>query len=162
MYDPTLGRFIQRDPAPAAADPADLYRYARDNPVGLKDPTGKQPAAEQAQVQACCKLLGALVQEKEKEVAKQDRVIAAAEKALKDTPENDVPARIDKTNKLSTEIRVAVVLRDQLRALQGRRDFCYRLLGKITAGEPIFLVLPIPFPAPVPVVPPVPAPGLSR
>jgi RHS repeat-associated protein len=38
-YDPTLGRFLQQDPA-AFIDGLDRYRFERDSPVLLVDPTG--------------------------------------------------------------------------------------------------------------------------
>src|SRR5206468_10223465 len=45
-YDPELGRFLEPDAlVPETADPAALnrYTYARDNPVGLSDPGGRNP-----------------------------------------------------------------------------------------------------------------------
>ncbi|PYT15910.1 MAG: hypothetical protein DMF51_05760, partial [Acidobacteria bacterium] len=45
-YDPELGRFLEPDAlVPETADPAALnrYAYARDNPVGLSDPGGRNP-----------------------------------------------------------------------------------------------------------------------
>jgi hypothetical protein len=40
MYDPTLGRFLQRDPVVMEAENNSLYSYARDNPTNAVDPTG--------------------------------------------------------------------------------------------------------------------------
>jgi hypothetical protein len=44
-YHPTLGRWLERDPA-GYVDGADLYQYVRGNPVGLTDPMGLATEAE--------------------------------------------------------------------------------------------------------------------
>jgi hypothetical protein len=41
MYDPTLGRFITRDPTRKPGGSIDLYEYASSNPAGHVDPSGK-------------------------------------------------------------------------------------------------------------------------
>jgi hypothetical protein len=42
MYDPTIGRFLQRDsPGVASSDP-NLYRYVGNSPTNFDDPTGRQ------------------------------------------------------------------------------------------------------------------------
>jgi len=45
-YDPDLGRFISRDPLGFDAGDANLYRYALNHPLHLKDPTGTVTAIE--------------------------------------------------------------------------------------------------------------------
>jgi hypothetical protein len=40
MYDPTLGRFLQRDPVGYAASELDLYAYVYDSPAVMIDPLG--------------------------------------------------------------------------------------------------------------------------
>jgi uncharacterized protein RhaS with RHS repeats len=42
MYDPTLGRFLQRDPAGLAAGGANLYQYGLGRPSVLADPSGQK------------------------------------------------------------------------------------------------------------------------
>jgi RHS repeat-associated protein len=47
-YDPTIGRFLSRDPVAATiANPAELdrYAYAQDNPVNYADPSGRASVA---------------------------------------------------------------------------------------------------------------------
>src|SRR5262249_10853142 len=39
-YHPTLSRFVSEDPLGFAGGDVDLYAYARNNPVGFRDPTG--------------------------------------------------------------------------------------------------------------------------
>jgi len=45
FYSPDLGRFLQPDPKGFKADPTNLYRYCRNNPVKWRDPTGLDNAA---------------------------------------------------------------------------------------------------------------------
>jgi RHS repeat-associated protein len=45
-YDPQAGRFLSHDPLGIQADDPNLYRYARNNPVNLADPSGEQPTAK--------------------------------------------------------------------------------------------------------------------
>src|SRR5262249_55628570 len=45
MYDTTLGRFLQRDQTGVLAEQSNLYQYATDNPVRMRDPFGLQAAA---------------------------------------------------------------------------------------------------------------------
>jgi RHS repeat-associated protein len=40
-YDPTLGRFISRDPTGFAGGDINLYTYVRNNPVNFDDPSGE-------------------------------------------------------------------------------------------------------------------------
>jgi hypothetical protein len=49
MYDPTLGRFLQRDSVGFTAGDSNLYRYVRDNPANGSDPTGKYLLAKDKQ-----------------------------------------------------------------------------------------------------------------
>jgi RHS repeat-associated protein len=53
QYDPELGRFLQRDPADGV-DGTNLYKYVRNNPLGLSDPLGTdaRPEMDRAAVQA--------------------------------------------------------------------------------------------------------------
>ncbi|MGH6919315.1 MAG: RHS repeat-associated core domain-containing protein, partial [Geminicoccaceae bacterium] len=50
-YDVTTGRFLSADPlqlgaAPSAIDAADFFRYARDNPIAMRDATGLAPCLQ--------------------------------------------------------------------------------------------------------------------
>lgn len=45
-YKPSIGRFIRRDPI-GYADGLNLYAYAKNNPVNLRDPSGKKGCAYQ-------------------------------------------------------------------------------------------------------------------
>lgn len=47
VYDPTLGRFLQRDPK-GYVDGSNLYSYARNNPLVFRDPDGLESRSEQA------------------------------------------------------------------------------------------------------------------
>jgi len=40
-YDPATGRFLSEDPLGFAAGDANLYRYVFNNPINLRDPTGR-------------------------------------------------------------------------------------------------------------------------
>lgn len=42
-YDPNLGRFISEDPIGFGGGDVNLFGYVRNNPINLKDPTGKLP-----------------------------------------------------------------------------------------------------------------------
>ena len=44
MYNPTLGRFIERDPTVYEGGDENLYRYCDDNPLVHTDPTGNSMA----------------------------------------------------------------------------------------------------------------------
>lgn len=46
FYDPALGRFTQEDPIGFRGGDMNLYRYAGNNPIGLRDPTGRVAALE--------------------------------------------------------------------------------------------------------------------
>jgi RHS repeat-associated protein len=41
MYNPELGRFVNRDPIGYDAGDSNLYRYCRDKPLSALDPTGQ-------------------------------------------------------------------------------------------------------------------------
>ncbi|MFL5245260.1 MAG: RHS repeat-associated core domain-containing protein [Gemmataceae bacterium] len=43
MYNPAVGRWMTQDPIEFEAEDADLYRYVRNNPTNLTDPTGLLP-----------------------------------------------------------------------------------------------------------------------
>ena len=46
-YDPTTGRFVERDPSPCQRTSANnLYVYSRDNPTNLTDPSGLTPGLD--------------------------------------------------------------------------------------------------------------------
>jgi hypothetical protein len=45
MFDPVLGRFLQRDPFVSAAASANVYNYLINNPTRGTDPLGTQPLA---------------------------------------------------------------------------------------------------------------------
>lgn len=47
VYDPALGRFLQRDPK-GYVDGTNLYSYARNNPLAFRDPDGLESRPEQA------------------------------------------------------------------------------------------------------------------
>ena len=47
-YDPSVGRFISEDPIGFGGGDANLYAYARNNPVNLVDPFGLCPGDKQA------------------------------------------------------------------------------------------------------------------
>jgi RHS repeat-associated protein len=49
IYSPTLGRFLQTDPVGYKSD-VNLYTYASDDPVDLRDPDGQSPVAAAAPV----------------------------------------------------------------------------------------------------------------
>jgi RHS repeat-associated protein len=60
-YDPELGRFISEDPVRFEGGEANLYRYARNNPLKFRDPTGTVALIEyvsvlQNRLEAACKL----------------------------------------------------------------------------------------------------------
>jgi hypothetical protein len=58
MYDPTLGRFIERDPVGYAAGDPDLYGYAADRPAGESDPSGTRSTVTQQGTSAKdCKII---------------------------------------------------------------------------------------------------------
>lgn len=42
-YDPTIDRFISEDPVGFAGGNSNLYSYAFNNPINLRDPSGKDP-----------------------------------------------------------------------------------------------------------------------
>ncbi len=42
-YSPELGRFVQPDPIGFAGGDVNLYRYVKNNPLGLVDPSGYKP-----------------------------------------------------------------------------------------------------------------------
>lgn len=50
MYDPRLGRFLQRDPASPPAGGDNVYAYAGSNPADVIDPLGLEVALEGARV----------------------------------------------------------------------------------------------------------------
>jgi uncharacterized protein RhaS with RHS repeats len=57
VYDPTLGRFLQRDPAGFTAGVSDLYDYAQCDPTGAADPYGLRTFVEQTGTSATdCKI----------------------------------------------------------------------------------------------------------
>jgi hypothetical protein len=43
MYDPSVGRWLEKDPVGFAAGDANLYRYAGNDPVNRADPSGEAP-----------------------------------------------------------------------------------------------------------------------
>jgi len=51
-YATELGRFLQEDPSLFAAGDLNMYRYVRNDPWNMTDPTGKTPALEYA-ILAC-------------------------------------------------------------------------------------------------------------
>jgi hypothetical protein len=63
MFDATLGRFLQRDPAGYAAGDDNLYDYAAGRPTGASDPTGLDPVAAgkalATSVGYCCRCVDA-------------------------------------------------------------------------------------------------------
>lgn len=57
MYDATLGRFLQRDPAGYATGEVNLYGYAAGKPVNATDPSGRRTFVEQTGTSAAdCKI----------------------------------------------------------------------------------------------------------
>jgi uncharacterized protein RhaS with RHS repeats len=46
MYDPTVGRFITQDPIGFDGADANLYRYVRDSPTNLTDPSGESAVSK--------------------------------------------------------------------------------------------------------------------
>ena len=41
-YDPRIARWLQRDPIDASSGDPNLYRYAGNDPVNYRDPTGTE------------------------------------------------------------------------------------------------------------------------